>query len=371
MNVTTVQSEVRSPAGQRGADTIRRPPAGGQQSAPQSQAQGGIGGGSDGKGERPISRGDIASQPYPYQQNQPAINPPAAPQNQSGAERQNFEQGENNPGEQESAEPGPGEWSQRYAQIQRRERQIYQHSQNLQRFEQQLREREARVREHEETQGLAKSDPKQFIEKNGLSYEQLTDIYLNDGKPTSEQQIKSLHDEIRALQQRLDNEQTQGKEIEAQKQIDGFKRDIRGTIAKEGDRFQLIQARDAYDTVFQVIESYFAKTKADTGFGILLPISEAAEYVERDLYDEAQKLLSLPKFKRQPDAEEIQGQQPLPRESPQHGSQPQRTIQRQQQSSYGQNSIIRDQSGIVGGINNLSYAQQTKKMAANMLRFNR
>lgn len=347
MEIQRIQNDTSGPSGQRGADIIRRPP-----SAPAPQPQ---------QRETALPRSYQADQGYGYDQ-APAtarpVDPRAFDPRQAKPEAQQAE-----PAPAPSPEPDqsqrPDEWAQRYAQIQKRERQVFQRDQEIKRREQALQERESRVRQFEETLALKDKDPKTFLEKNGLSYSQITDVYLNDGKPTPEQQIQQLQSRLDALIQGREEEKKQLEDQTVQEKIKGFQRNIEGVIeSTEGERFELIKAQKAHNLVFDVIQNYFQET------GEMLQITEAADFVENELYTEAQRLMGLSKFK--PKAAPAEIDQPS-EESPQRPPEPQRTSRPQSQLPARSQTVVRD----AGGINNLSYAQQSKREAARMLRFHR
>lgn len=352
MEVQKIEHNAGSPIGQRGAQPFRRP-----QPAPAPQPE---------ERERPISRTYQAEQGYGYKPEggeRPPADPRGAEEQRRAAEAVNPEPaGEGAPAPDEP-QYRPDEWAQRYAQIQRRERQVHMRDQEMKRREQALAEREARVRGFEETLELKEKDPKAFIEKNGLSYSALTDVYLNDGKPTPEQQIQQLQARIDSLIESQKQEKEDEGTKAAQAKIEGFKRNIQGVIEQtEGERFELIKAQKAHGLVFDVIQNYFAET------GEMLPVSEAADFVENELYTEAQGLLGLSKFKpKQP------ANQPEPSPAPEASHippEPQRNPPRQTKSHVPGRSetVVRDSGG---GINNLSYANQSKREAARMFRFNK
>jgi hypothetical protein len=234
-------------------------------------------------------------------------------------------------------------------------------SQDMKRREQELQQREARVREYEEAQALKEKDPKAFLEKNGLSYERITDVYLNDGKPTPEQKIEALEARIQSLIEGREQEKEQEISKSAQEKVEGFKRTIEGVIESEGERFELIKAQKAHSLVFDVIQNYWRET------GQMLPVAEAADFVENELFTEAQQLMGLSKFKPKPQPADAMAEDQIPDRPTQRPPEPQRNPTRQQSQHVPGRSqtVVRDS----GGINNLSYAQQTKKDAARMIRF--
>lgn len=343
-----VQHDASSPTGQRGATPIRRPP----NAAPPSEAP---------KRETALPRSFQAEQGYGFGA-EPGSQRPADPRsvhpNEAHPAAHEAEPGASPAAAEAGTEQRPDEWAQRYAQIQRRERQMHMQSQDIKRREQELQQREARVREYEELQALKEKDPKTFLEKNGLSFERITDVYLNDGKPTPEQKIEALEARIQSLIEGREQEKEQEISKSAQEKVEGFKRTIEGVIESEGERFELIKAQKAHSLVFDVIQNYWRET------GQMLPVAEAADFVENELFTEAQQLMGLSKFKPKPQPADVMADDPMPDRPTQRPPEPQRNPTRQHVPGRSQ-TVVRDS----GGINNLSYAQQTKKDAARMIRF--
>lgn len=320
MEVMKVQNEVSAPIGQRGSEFIRRPM----------------------QGETPVT-GGFQARHQAMQEADQGIEP--------GANPAAVEPSEPKPEPSERNARGDDEWAHRHAQLLKRERMLHAERQKI-------RERENRIKELEELMDLRERDPKGFVEKNGLSYEKLTDIYLNDGKKPPEHLIQSLEEKIKSLEARLDNDKTQSEENWAQEKITGFKRQIQGVIDNAGETFELIQAQKAHDLVYDVIQDYYRETKT------ILPIEEAAQFVEDNLFEEAKQLSSLKKLQALHRAPEPQPKEERQEPTPQD-LQPQRTPRPQQSNPFRQ---TRDH------VASNAYRQaleESKRNAARMLRFNR
>ena len=325
MEVQTVQSVIQAPPGQKGGGIIRRPQA----------------------SETAVDQSFQAKQGYGYA---PAPNAPApAP---DSAEAPIDDRMTANPSNAEPRE-SPDQWAQRYAQLSRRERELHQYHQKTRERERALSEREARIKEFEGLMDLRQKDPKAFVEKNGLSYEQLTDIYIGDGKPTPEHHISALEKKIQDLEERLNKDKQSSEESWANDQINGFKRNIRGVIDQNGERFELIQAEGAHDLVFDVIQNYFKETKE------VLPIHEAANFVEEQLFEEGKRIAGLKKFQQLREPKPSQESFEEPQNSmPQRSSRPQSPSRSQTITS----------GGFSGGV--MNSLEERKRNAARMLRFN-
>jgi hypothetical protein len=143
-----------------------------------------------------------------------------------------------------------------------------------------------------------KKDPLNTLNELGLSYEQLTNLALNDGKLTPEMQIQLLKDEmdskynteIESLRNELVERDKKNEQTKYEETINGFKSQITDFVDKS-EEFELIKANNARDLIYDVIEEHHGET------GRVLDIKEAAELVESHLLEETKKLMKLNKIK--------------------------------------------------------------------------
>lgn len=153
-----------------------------------------------------------------------------------------------------------------------------------------------------------KKDPVGLYKKQGLTFEQLAERVMNDGKPgagevlsDSEKRIQAQVDELKA--QLLAKNESEKKREEEQKQrqleetMTAFKTQLTDFCNKEAD-YELIRANDAVGLVYEVIEEHHKNTlDAETGKGQILSNKEAADAVENYLLEEAKKQIKLSKVK--------------------------------------------------------------------------
>lgn len=152
-----------------------------------------------------------------------------------------------------------------------------------------------------------KKDPVGLYKKQGLTFEQLAERVMNDGKAGSGEVLsdteKRLQAKIEAMEAKLAAKETAEKakeEEDKQKKfedtLNSFKTQLTEFCNKEGD-YELIRANDAVGLVYEVIEEHHEKTKDENGVGIILSNKEAADAVENYLLEEAKKQLKLNKVK--------------------------------------------------------------------------
>lgn len=150
-----------------------------------------------------------------------------------------------------------------------------------------------------------RSNPLQTLEELGLNYQTLTELALNDGKLSPDMKLdllrqdleKKHQSEIEELRNQILEDKRAREEEKYEQTINNFKAQI-SEVVSTSPEFELIQANDAVDVVYDVIEQHYKDT------GRILDTKEAAEQVENFLMEEAQKLLKLNKL-AQRKAEEV------------------------------------------------------------------
>ena len=151
----------------------------------------------------------------------------------------------------------------------------------------------------------------------GLSYDKLTELALNDGKLTPEMQMKLMREELEGDYKKkfeeLENRLLEKEKSDEQRRYDdiqrGFKNEIDEYVNSNLDKYELIQANEANDIIYDVIEEHYNDT------GRILDIEEAAEAVENYLEEEAEKLLKLGKLRSKFGIENDLEQEESPRQS--------------------------------------------------------
>ena len=141
----------------------------------------------------------------------------------------------------------------------------------------------------------ARKNPLQFIEKFGLSYEDLTNTVLNGEKPPADLQIRNdlqnLRQELVELKKERENEATSRKEQSEADQYNKFIDDINQFVDNNSDDFELIRLQGAQQLVGDVIkESYLATNQ-------IMPYKDACQVVEDHLEKQVRNSMRSRKFK--------------------------------------------------------------------------
>lgn len=143
-----------------------------------------------------------------------------------------------------------------------------------------------------------KQNPLKQLAEEGLTFEQLTQMQLNDQNPTTEMLMQRMRSELEtgykseleALKKQLADEKLKAQTDAETITVTNFKKQIGEHVAANSDKYELINLNDAVDTVYDVVEQYYEAE------GKLLTVEEAADYVEKHLEDEANKIFKAKKF---------------------------------------------------------------------------
>lgn len=198
------------------------------------------------------------------------------------------------------------DFASKFAALTRREKSIL-------RKQKEAEEKYGKVVEYEKAIAEAKKNPVKFLESVGLSYQQITDFLLHDGKPTVESQLDELRAQMEADKKMREEEKLKAEEMKKQEQeklyeqaVENHKQQIRSFLDTNRDEYELCALNDAADDIFDVMEEYYNTN------GTMLSIDKASEAVEKYLEQEAEKLFQAKKLaaKRQITDDGIKTNQP-------------------------------------------------------------
>lgn len=197
--------------------------------------------------------------------------------------------------------------SRRFAALARRESKLHRERQALQAERQRLDQERQALQQWAALPQIARENPLAALDALGLSYEQLTEAIIA-GKNSSPQAQPVTRDDLTALKQELQKER---EELEAQRQLEAFRREVADHIRQDADRYELINLQGKSNLVVEVIEEAYQQ------HGRLLDIDEAAKLVEEHLEQEALKVLSSKK---------LSAKRPSAKPQPKAKATPRRTI---------------------------------------------
>jgi hypothetical protein len=203
-------------------------------------------------------------------------------------------------------EEDEGKWAQRFAVLSKRERELQKKTKEL-KFAQENDDYKAYLAAKQSR------NPIQALQSLGMSFQDAAQFVLNDQKhpePTVEDQIKELKAQIAKQEEDRTSREQKAKEDYIQQTIDNHKAEIGKYIQSNSDKYELIAANDAQDTVYEVIEEYYNK------FDKLIGIEEASQKVEDWLTERARSLFKLKKFQTQTSEQSVTPSEPVAQSRP-------------------------------------------------------
>lgn len=199
------------------------------------------------------------------------------------------------PAEPQKADPTELKIAARLAHIAKKERMLIER-------ERQFKDNEGRYKPFEEIKTHAeKREIKEVLSKLGLSYDDITKYYLNEGKPDPNNEIARLRADIDRERQTSKENAEKAQKEQVEKAVQAFKGNLTNLVKAKGDAYELINATGAYDQVYDTIDEYFkthGSLPQDPNF-----LYTVCEEIENELTDQYKKIFGLKKFTTQPTKE--------------------------------------------------------------------
>jgi len=158
-----------------------------------------------------------------------------------------------------------------------------------------------------------KKDPLGVMKELGLTYEQLTEMVLNDGKPTQDMHLKEamspIEKKLADLEAKLAEKEAKEQEERLNSTKTGFMKSLKDFVGADPVAYEMIEAEAAHDLVYDVIERHYNQKMAEyqeefgeapdveTANTFILSNKVAADAVEKYLLDNAKKLVERNKVK--------------------------------------------------------------------------
>ncbi len=143
-----------------------------------------------------------------------------------------------------------------------------------------------------------KKNPLKTMQKYGVTFDQLTEMQLNEQNPTTEMMIERLRaeldekysKELNGVKESLKEKEERQAAEAYQAAVESYKTEINQFIGQNPDAYELIVANGATDLMFETAEVYYQTT------GKVPSLEEVAQAVESHLEEEANKIFKLKKF---------------------------------------------------------------------------
>lgn len=224
----------------------------------------------------------------------PRVTPKPQPETTSAVEPVRQADTIDDPAKVEAVDTKTEQLSPKFAELARREKLYNEKRKALESKEAELKSREAQYQSADEYRASLKGkftqSPLEALNELGLSYDQITELVLNQPKP-EDLQFQQLHNEIKAL--KAANEKTATDFQNAEKtRYDQAVQQIRNEVkmlVHSNETFETVKETGSEDAVVELIEETFRQK------GILMTVEEAAQEVEDYLIEEALKLAKLKK----------------------------------------------------------------------------
>lgn len=189
---------------------------------------------------------------------------------------------------------------QRFQQLVQKERKLVEQQRAMRAEIEKTRARERATQARlEALEKRLKEAPLQVLDERGVSYNDLTQTVLNDGKPAPELQIKALRDELENYKAAQTKEIARRQEMarqatiaEQQAAIQEFNEEVADFVRNNSEAYELTNLHNGYGLVAQTIEAYFKQT------GKVMSPKEAADQVESYLEQAVEKSIATKKWKQ-------------------------------------------------------------------------
>lgn len=220
------------------------------------------------------------------------------------------------PSQPESVDQSPAEgqsegssmdkmFSQRFSELTKKERELLQKERELDSRYSSIKEKFGSVDEFLEYKD---KNPLDAIGKLGLDFEKLTEYALS----SDEDPVKKLEKKLSDWEQRMEEDKKRREIEDNERKINGYKAQIKAQIEADADQFDMINATENFDLVYDVIAKHFEKTHQEKGQGEVLSIAEAAKKVENYLEKEFEsRIMRSKKFSSKFKTQKEDPQNPL------------------------------------------------------------
>ena len=217
---------------------------------------------------------------------------------------------------QETSAPAQDDFAKKFAALSRREKDIRTREQEYEARLAELNAKTDALLQKEEQPSEQKEElpleyrirrnPLKVLEEMGFGYDKLTELALNDGKLPPEMQMKLMKEELESdyktkfeqLEEKLKAKEVQEQEAQLNTVVENFKKEITDLVSSDTEKYELINASDSQELVFDIISQHYEETNR------ILPIEEAAQAVEDHLLEEFKKYSDLKKLSSGTEAKE-------------------------------------------------------------------
>jgi hypothetical protein len=156
--------------------------------------------------------------------------------------------------------------------------------------EQEIKEKESKYQSLEDFKKLAKRDINKYLEDSGLTYDEISEFYLNGGV-AKDPKIYEIEEKLSQVERELKEKEERRQKAEQEAAVAEFKAKQKLFITTNAEKYELITATGSFDLVYDVCKEYYEK------HGTAIENEKAAEMVETYLEKEVEKVLKANKIK--------------------------------------------------------------------------
>jgi len=205
---------------------------------------------------------------------------------------------ESNQAASEIPTSGAADFTQQFAALSRQERELHLKQREFAAKEQKFAEMEKRMAEYEQRMSLANENPEKFLEANGISVKELLTRELNGGEtPESEvlrKQLEAQAQQIEDLRQSQAAKERAAEDARLQQLKSSYVDQIKNWVDNtDGEKFELVKASNAYETVYQVLQQEYNASGRDLGFSAAAQVVEDYYRKELERYRDTRVLKEL------------------------------------------------------------------------------
>jgi hypothetical protein len=182
--------------------------------------------------------------------------------------------------------PKPEPKSDRFAAAAKKEGEIRRAQRAMQQREAALVQREAALKKFEESKSVARTNPDEFLQNAGLSYDELVQAKLGKDLPLGPEETAA-----KVVDERLNLYKEQVEQEKARATWEQFEADAIAEVQQATEQYELINANGAAAQVPMLVAQYFQQT------GEIVSTKQVADYLEGLLEQQAEKVLQSKKMK--------------------------------------------------------------------------
>lgn len=182
----------------------------------------------------------------------------------------------------------------KFAALSKKEREIKRLQDQMRQREQLLAEKEAKLAAFEEKKKRARENPLDYLAEGELTYDDLTQYYLNGKKPSPETKVGVLESKLQDLEKKLQDKLKEEEESKKLSKVREFQSEIAKKMTADVEKYELLNTFGNAETVYNLIDQHYQET------GSIMDIEEACDlaesYFEKEAEAQAEKMLKLKKL---------------------------------------------------------------------------